>query len=130
MTAVKVILLATAGWHALAVWHFTLFPARTLARTTRERPVAAIPTELFRFLGAMNLPCVLLAAGAALAGLEARRLALACLVVANLGQAALDLRVHRLGLAQGPFFRAIFAGDLLFAALSGLGLALDGPGGP
>lgn len=119
-----VILACTAVWHALATWHFTFFPARTLARATSERPVNVVATELFRFLGAMNLAFVVLGATAILAGPEARRLAYLTLVMANLSQLVIDVRVQRLGLARGAFFLQILAGDALFAALNGVALAL------
>src|SRR5204862_456106 len=60
----RIVLAATAMWHLLAAWHFTLYPARTLARTTRERPVQPLATELFRFLGGLNAALVLLGAAA------------------------------------------------------------------
>ena len=50
-----VVLALTALWHAAAAWHFTVHPHRTLARTTRERPVNPLTAELFRFLGAQTL---------------------------------------------------------------------------
>ena len=58
MTSSTVVLLATAACHAAAAWHFTLFPERTLARTTDERPVSPLAAELFRFLGGMNVGLV------------------------------------------------------------------------
>jgi hypothetical protein len=119
------VLLATAVWHALAAWHFTLFPARTLARATSERPVQPIPTELFRFLGGLNLALVLLAALAAFAGPEGRRLAFATLALANLSQAIVDARIKRMGLAHGAFFLQIFVGDALFTAANAVGLLLE-----
>lgn len=119
------ILACTAVWHALATWHFTFFPARTLARATSERPVNVVAIELFRFLGAMNLAFVVLGGAAIFVGLEARRLAHVTLIVANLSQLVIDLRVQRLGLARGAFFLQILAGDALFAALNGVALALE-----
>jgi hypothetical protein len=104
----------TAAWHALAAWHFTLFPDRTLRRTTNERPPSVIAVELFRFLGGLN------AALAALAILAivlpgARVAAALVLAIANGSQALQDLRVRRLGLARGRFFAQILVGDALFA---------------
>ncbi len=125
MSAAAVILACTAVWHALATWHFTFFPARTLARATSERPVNLVAAELFRFLGAMNVAFVVLAAAAIFAAVDARRLAHVTLIVANLSQLVIDVRVQRLGLARGAFFLQILAGDALFAALNGLALALE-----
>ena len=49
-----VVLVVTALWHALATYHFLFFAGRTIRRTTRERPVSPIATEILRFLGAIN----------------------------------------------------------------------------
>lgn len=72
-----------------------------------------------------ELAFVVLAATAIFADPEARRLAYLTLIVANLSQLVIDLRVQRLGLARGAFFLQILAGDALFAALNGVALALD-----
>jgi hypothetical protein len=117
-----IVLLSTALWHALAAWHFVVTPARTLARTTRERPVSALAAELFRFLGGLNLACVVLAVGAALSP-GAQALAAGALATANLTQLLQDLRVRRLGLARGPMFATILAGDALFTLANALLLA-------
>ena len=114
--AVAVILVLTAVWHALAAWHFVVTPARTLGRTTHERPISPIAIELFRFLGAMNLAFVALGLLAAAGIWHGQRLACVVLAIANLSQAVVDLRVQRLGLARGPMFRQIFVGDTLFTA--------------
>ena len=116
MTAV---LLLTAVWHALAAWHFTLTPERTLARTTRERPVSTLGSELFRFLGGVNAALVVLAVAAAFGSHDARALAALVLCVANASQLLQDLRVRRLGLAAGPMFTQILIGDALFTLANG-----------
>lgn len=108
----------SAVWHALAAYHFTLFPGRTLARATSERPVNLIAVELFRFLGSLNVALVVLGAAALWTGAEARALALLTLAAANLSQLVIDLRVRRLGVARGPFFMQILVGDALFTALN------------
>lgn len=119
MTPTVVVLALAALWHALAAWHFALFPGRTLARTTRERPVNPIAAELFRFLGGLNLALVGLGVGACFAPREAQVLAAACLSLANLTQFVQDLRVRRADLARGPFFLQILVGDGLFTVLCG-----------
>ncbi len=112
---IPTIFAATAAWHGLAAWHFGVTPARTLGRTTSERPVAVLPTELFRFLAGLNLALVVLGLWAAAASEPgARRMAAVVLAVANASQFAQDLRVDRLGLVRGPMFRTIWWGDLLF----------------
>ncbi len=107
------ILALTALWHGLAFWHFALFPVRTLARTTHERPVSAVAAELLRFLGALNAGFSWLAI-AAIWRPEARVVAFATLAVANLSQMIVDVRVQRLALAKGAMFRHIMFGDALF----------------
>lgn len=119
------ILALTALWHALATYHFTFFPARTLARATSERPVHVIATELLRFLGSMNAAFVVLATAAVFTGSEARALAFGTLAAANLSQLVIDVRVRRLGIARGAFFVQILVGDALFAALNGAALAVE-----
>lgn len=111
-----IVLVLTALWHGLAAWHFGLYPARTIARTTAERPVSPIAVELLRFLGAINLGFVVLAVVAIAPFAEARRAAFVALAVANLSQAIVDRRVQRLGLARGPMFQQIFVGDVVFTA--------------
>ncbi len=112
------VLVFTAIWHLLAFWHFTFHPERTLARTTRERPVNVLATELFRFLGGMNLALVVLAL-ASLALSDAHRWPVfLALAIANSSQFAVDLRVRRLALAQGAFFAQILVGDALFTGLN------------
>jgi hypothetical protein len=120
-----IVLLATALWHALATWHFLVTPARTLARTTRERPVSPIAVELFRFLGAMNAAFIVLAVLAASAYPEGRRLAFVVLAAANLSQALVDVRVQRLGLARGAMFKQIFFGDVVFTVANVVALPLE-----
>ncbi len=116
------VFLSTALWHALAAWHFAVTPARTLARTTSERPVSVLTAELFRFLGGLNLACVVLAVGAVLfPGAEA--LTAAVLATANLTQMLQDLRVKRMGLAKGPMFTTILVGDALFTLANAAVLA-------
>lgn len=112
-----VILALTAVWHLLATWHFLITPARTLGRTTRERPISPIAIELFRFLGAMNVGFVLLAV-LAIVLVEARLVAFIVLAVANLSQALVDIRVQKLRLAHGPMFQQILIGDLTFLVLN------------
>lgn len=114
MTAI--ILLLTALWHALAFWHFTFFPERTLARTTNERPINTIAAELFRFLGGINLALVVLALFSLALSPAERWPAFLSLATANLSQLLVDLRVKRLRLARGPFFTQILWGDALFTA--------------
>jgi|GEM_PF-3154687 len=120
-----VVLLLTALWHALATWHFLVTPARTLGRTTHERPISPVAVELFRFLGAMNTGFVVLALLAAVVFPEARRLAYVVLMVANASQAVIDLRVQRLGLARGPMFKQIFLGDVVFTIANVVAFALE-----
>jgi hypothetical protein len=117
-----IVFVSTAVWHGLATWHFVIYPGRTLARTTHERPVSVLASELFRFLGGLNLACLVLAIGAALSR-GAQPLAAGVLATANLTQALQDLRVRHLGLARGPMFVTILAGDVLFTLLNALVLA-------
>ena len=117
MTFGTTILSLTAIWHLLATWHFLITPARTLGRTTHERPISPVAIELFRFLGAMNVGFVLLAV-LAVASVEVRLVTFIVLAVANLSQALVDLRVQKLGLARGPMFQQILIGDLMFTALN------------
>lgn len=112
--ATAIVLVLTALWHFLAFWHFTFYPERTLARTTRERPVHVVSAELFRFLGGINAALVVLALATLALDGPARWPAFAALAVANLSQLVVDLRVKRLGLAHGSFFAQILAGDALF----------------
>ena len=89
--------------------------ARTLARTTAQRPVEVIPTELFRFLAGLNVALVVLAAVAAASSVpQVVQVAGITLAVANASQLAQDLRVARLGLIRGPMFRTILVGDAVF----------------
>ncbi len=118
-----VLLAATALWHGLALWHFAFFPERTIARTTFERPVSAVARELLRFLGAINAGYSLLAV-AAMVRPEARAVAHLVLAAANLSQFVVDWRVLRLGLAKGPMFGQILAGDALFTALNAAAFVL------
>jgi len=119
----SIVLVLTAAWHGLAAWHFCLYPARTLARTTSERPVNQLATELFRFLGGLNLALVVAALASLALAVAARWPILLGLLVANGSQLAVDLRVQRLSLVHGPFFRQILVGDALFTALNGAALA-------
>lgn len=112
------VLVATAVWHFLAFWHFTFHPARTLARTTRERPVHPVSTELFRFLGGINAAIVVLALASVATPPDHRWPAFLALAVANLSQLLVDLRVRRLGLAQGGFFLQILVGDAIFTVVN------------
>lgn len=117
------VLLLTGLWHMLAAWHFTVFPARTLARTTAERPVSRQSTELFRFLGGLNLALAVLA-GASMWQPQAQRWpALLALAVANLSQYLVDVRVLTQGMVHGPFFKQILWGDALFACANAAALA-------
>lgn len=118
------ILVLTALWHLLAFWHFALFPGRTLALTTRERPVSEVATELLRFLGGLNLAPVALALTSLAMAPAQRWTAFLALAVANASQLVVDLRVQRLGLARGPFFTQILVGDCFFTAANLLALAL------
>jgi hypothetical protein len=111
---ITAVLALTAVWHALAVWHFTLYPERTIARATSERPVSVVGAELFRFLGGMNAALVVLGAGACFGSMETVGLAAAVLCVANASQLVQDVRIARSGLASGAFFGQIVAGDALF----------------
>ena len=117
------VLALTALWHTLAGWHFTFHPERTLARTTTERPVSVLTAELFRFLGGINFALVVLALASLRSAPAARWPAFAALMVANASQLVVDLRVRRLGLAHGGFFRQILIGDALFTALNAAALA-------
>jgi hypothetical protein len=120
----EVILSLTALWHLLAFWHFTLFPRRTLALTTRERPVSEVAAELLRFLGGLNLAPVVLALASLAVTPGQRWTAFLALAVANLSQLLVDLRVRRLGLARGAFFTQILVGDAFFTAANTAALAL------
>lgn len=117
------ILVLTALWHSAAFWHFAIHPKRTLARATRERPVSDVSAELFRFLGGINAGFVVLALASLALPVSERWPAFVALAVANLSQLIIDLRVKRLGLAHGGFFRQVMIGDALFtAANAGAGL--------
>jgi hypothetical protein len=113
VTLAVVVFAATAVWHALAAWHFTLYPERTLKRTTAERPPNPFAVELFRFLGGLNLALSVLGVAACLSPPSTLPAAVA-LAIANGTQAAQDLRVQRKGIASGFFFRQILAGDIVF----------------
>jgi hypothetical protein len=120
----SIVLAATAVWHALAAWHFAYQPARTIGRTTLERPVSPVAVELLRFLGAINVGFVVLAVLAVTVMPEGRPLAFATLAVANLSQMLVDVRVQRLGLTRGPMFKQILIGDLAFTIANGAAFAL------
>jgi hypothetical protein len=112
------ILCAASLWHLAAAYHFTLFPGRTVARATSERPVSPIASELLRFLGGLNVALAALGILAASIYPQARPAALLALAIGNLSQALLDVRVMKAGLAKGPFFAQILVGDLLFTVLT------------
>jgi hypothetical protein len=112
------ILVLTALWHSAAFWHFAIHPKRTLARATRERPVSEVSAELFRFLGVINAGFVVLALASLALPVPERWPAFLALTVANLSQLVIDLRVKRLGLAHGGFFRQVMIGDALFTAVN------------
>jgi hypothetical protein len=112
--ATSTILVLTALWHFMAFWHFALHPKRTLARATRERPVSDVSAELFRFLGGINAGLVVLALASLALPVPHRWPAFVALMVANLSQLVIDLRVKRLGLAHGGFFRQVLIGDAVF----------------
>jgi hypothetical protein len=114
----RAILVTTSLWHAAAAWHFTFFPQRTLARTTQERPVNRIATELFRFLGSLNAAIALFALLLTTLPASSIWIALTGMALANLSQFAVDWRVSRLGLVQGPMFKMIFWGDGIVFALN------------
>jgi len=118
-----VVLALTGVWHGLAAWHFGLYPERTLARSTDERPPHKLAAEVFRFLAGMNLAAAALAFGACFVP-AAVPLAAASLSLANLTQYLGDRRVHRLGLARGPFFLQIYVGDAVFFVLNALVVAV------
>ena len=116
---IPAILGLTAAWHALAAWHFGITPERTMARTTLDRPVGLIPTELLRFLGGLNAALLVLAL-LACALPDARFVAVITLAVANASQAVQDFRVMRLGHVRGAMFRQILVGDCLFTVANGV----------
>ena len=118
-----VVFVATALWHALAVWHFTLFPERTLKRTTQERPVNPFATELFRFLGGLNLALAVLALASLRVPASAQWACALTLMVGNASQFAVDVRVRRLRLAHGAMFWQIYIGDGLFTLANAVVLA-------
>lgn len=122
------VLVLVGCWHLAAVWHFLGFPERTLARTTSVRPTPPLAAELLRFLGGMNLGFVVLAWSALLAADRAP--ALAALATANASQLAVDLRVRRLGLARGPMFAQIVAGDAAFTVACAAALLAQAPSVP
>ncbi len=115
-----IVFVGTAIWHLLATWHFTFFPARTLARTTRERPVNVFASELFRFLGGLNFALTVLALASLRVAPSAQWAAALTLMVANASQFLVDLRVRRLGLVVGPMFAQILVGDALFTVANGV----------
>lgn len=114
MSIAVAVLALTALWHAAAAWHFTLFPHRTLGRSTSQRPVNDLAAELFRFLGGLNIALVALGAIACFVP-PARPVAAAVLALANATQFVQDVRVKRLGFARGGFFTQILVGDAIFA---------------
>jgi hypothetical protein len=114
------IYLLTALWHLLAAYHFTLFPTRSLARISRERPVNPIAAEAVRFLGAINVAFFGLGVGACFVDQSAYWLISLALMLANLSQALVDISVKRRGLAGGSFFNQILWGDLFFATLNAM----------
>lgn len=113
------ILIATALWHFAAVLDSLFYPARTLARSTSERPVNRIAVELFRFLGGINVAFTVLALATLRLNGPARGPALLALSVANASQFLVDLRVKRLGLVHGTMFHQILVGgDGVFTVLN------------
>jgi hypothetical protein len=123
MNLYKLIYLCTACWHLLAAYHFTLFPGRSLARISRERPVSPMAIEAVRFLGGINFAFFLLGVGACFVATSSYWLASLTLLFANLSQTLIDISVKNRGLAGGPFFARIFWGDVSFTLLNGLALA-------
>lgn len=118
------ILISTALWHATAAWHFGLFPARTVARTTSERPVNVLTVELFRFLAGLNVSIVVLALAAVFLDPSQRWAVYLSLCVANASQFLADLRMRRLKLVHGAMFTQILWGDAFFTLANAFAMAL------
>lgn len=116
------ILIGTALWHATAAWHFGLYPARTVARTTAERPVNVLTVELFRFLAGLNVALVVLALAAVLLDPAQRWPVYLSLCVANASQFLADRRMMRLQLVHGPMFTQILWGDAFFTLVNAFAL--------
>ena len=95
MTTYQLLFLATALWHLLAAYHFILFPGRSLARISRERPVSPIAIEAVRFLGAINVAFCFLGVGACLVAPSAYWLVSLTLMLANLSQTLVDASVKQ-----------------------------------
>lgn len=118
------ILLATALWHATAAWHFGVYPARTVARTTSQRPVNVLTVELFRFLAGLNVALMVLAVAAVFMDPAQRWPVYLSLCVANASQYLADLRMRRLQLVHGPMFTQILWGDAFFTLANAYALAI------
>lgn len=118
------VLLTTALWHATAAWHFGLYPARTVARTTSERPVNVLTVELFRFLAGLNVAVVVLAVAAIWMEPSQRWPVFLSLCVANASQFLADVRMRRLRLVHGPMFTQILWGDAFFTLANGVAMAI------
>jgi hypothetical protein len=114
------IFIATALWHLLAAYHFILYPARTLARISKERPVNSVAIEAVRFLGAINIAFVVLGVGGCFVEPGSCWLVALVLLCANLSQALVDMYAKRAGMASGPFFQQILIGDFVFAGANAL----------
>jgi len=112
-------LLSTATWHALAAYHFTCHPHRTLQRVLTDKSlVNASFVEMLRFLGGLNV-CLAVLPLLALRWPRSRLWPVYfCLFLANLSQFLQDLRVHRLKLVKGKMFRQIMLGDAIFSLLN------------
>jgi hypothetical protein len=121
----QLVFAATAVWHLLAAYHFILFPARTLARISRERPVSGVAQEAVRFLGAINVAFFVLGVGACWLSSDAYWLVSLVLMCANASQAIVDVYAKRAGIASGAFFQQILICDVLFSLLNGLCLLLS-----
>ncbi len=85
--------------------------------------MSVLGAELFRFLGGINFALVVLALASLRSLPSSRAPVFLALTVANLSQLLVDLRVRRLQLAHGGFFRQILVGDALFTALNAAALA-------
>lgn len=118
------ILVGTALWHATAAWHFGLYPARTVARTTSERPVNILTVELFRFLAGLNIALVVLAIAAIFLEPPQRWPVYLSLCVANASQFLADIRMKRLKLVHGSMFTQIFWGDAFFTLANAFAIIL------
>ena len=92
----RYLFLATALWHGCAAYYFLCRPRYVLESLTTEAPVSPIAVDVLRFLGALNVGYVAVAAAGA-GQLAPAVGASGALALANGSQLVMDLFAHRSG---------------------------------